>query len=578
MVRRIWHRIRYHLWSVEDRMELRHQVAIATSILCFVLVTTIAVGAALVGRHEATNAAGDRLNGIADTLSHRIDQALSTRLGLVAHVAGLVSFGDSWTGQQRELRRILANSRDALPDTVWLGFATPDGIIRAAAGGAFEGQSVAHHSWFRRGLSGAAIVDSATESARGDPGFADTSIQRFVEIGMPVRDEAGNLVGVLGLYLSRLWADRLRDATVADVDASQDIRVALLERDGTVALGHRESNLQFDRQELSAMLGAGSGLLAPNRAGDFLTAFAVTDGDTGGSRPSWIVVARQPRAVALQAADRVLATIVALGVMVGIAGIFGAMGIAARVSAPFQKLADKAGTIGRDSNDTFPRVRGSFEATRLSAALRALVLRLSTAEKTTAEAEGRAADAARELNRDIVRLRNLADADTLTELLNRRAFMELGSAAVEEYRRYNADFAVLMIDIDRFKSVNDSFGHSTGDGVIRSVARSITGLLRPSDRAARFGGEEFVALLRHVSEAEAEEIAQRLRRRVASTPITVGENDLFVTISIGVASCGPSDRDLETLIERADIALYAAKRGGRNSVAVAEAVPDRKIA
>jgi diguanylate cyclase (GGDEF)-like protein len=279
---------------------------------------------------------------------------------------------------------------------------------------------------------------------------------------------------------------------------------------------------------------------------------------------------------AYRAADRVVWTIVALGALVGFAGIVGAVVIAERVSRPFHKLADKAGLIGRDSNELLPRVRGSFEAARLSTALRALVLRLSLAEKSTVEAQHQAADAARRLNSDIAKLRDLADADTLTELLNRRAFMEFGKQAMEESRRVGETFAILMIDIDNFKRVNDSFGHGAGDVVIRTVANTVARMLRPSDKGARFGGEEFVAMLPKVALAEAQEIAERLRARVAAMPVDMDGRELFMTISIGVAVCHAGDLSIQDLIERADVALYAAKRAGRNTVVLAPVEIARK--
>ncbi len=576
----LWNAVRSRIWSLEDRTSLRHQIALATSVLCFVLVSVLAIGAAYVGRSEAIAHATEDLNRIAGLFAGRLDRGIDNRLAIVRHMAALAPLNAIWEGDPRVARALLAETRDSLTDTAWIGFVTPDGVIRAAAGGAFEGQSVAHHAWFKRGLLRPVVVDSTTEGARAAsermPVFADTVIQRFVEIGVPVRNESGRLLGVLGFYFSRNWANELRSSTIADADREESIRIELLHEDGQVVLDHGAHTASYSPAALRAMVASGDGVLPGDSEEGHLSAYAVSSGT---SRPVWIAIARQPVSTALASADRVVATIVFLGLIVGLAGILGALAIAGRVSAPFQKLADKAALVGRETSATMPRVRGSFEAARLSTVLRALVLRLSYAEKSTAEADARAADAARRLNSDIAKLRNLADADTLTELLNRRAFMEVGRRAVEEWRRSRRSFALLMIDIDNFKNVNDGYGHSTGDLVIRWVGRAITGMLRPSDRGARFGGEEFVTLLRDVTAEDAKIIAERLRTSVASTPITVGMHDLSVTVSIGVAAFEAGDRDIQALIERADVALYTAKGGGRNRVVMAlPAVPERQIA
>lgn len=191
--------------------------------------------------------------------------------------------------------------------------------------------------------------------------------------------------------------------------------------------------------------------------------------------------------------------------------------------------------VGRDSTDMLPRLRGSREVVELSNALRSLQLRIGFAEQQTAEAEMRAADEAQKFSHDLAVLRSLAETDALTRLLNRRSFLAFASDAMDHYRRYGRSFAVLMLDIDHFKSINDSLGHVAGDAVIAWVAGEIAGAIRPSDKAGRFGGEEFIVLLHEVSVDGAQETAERIRREVAASPASFNDNDLFVTLSIGVA-------------------------------------------
>ncbi|MFU8889812.1 MAG: GGDEF domain-containing protein [Trueperaceae bacterium] len=163
-------------------------------------------------------------------------------------------------------------------------------------------------------------------------------------------------------------------------------------------------------------------------------------------------------------------------------------------------------------------------------------------------------------------MRALAFSDALTGLANRRwaeAQLDLELARAE---RYGGGFAVIVIDIDRFKRLNDAHGHAVGDEVLSGIAATLRRSLRASDRVARWGGEEFLVLVPETPLPAAVELAGVLRRQVATTPL--GNDGHVVTISLGVAGWAKGDTR-GTLVERADAALYVAKGEGRDRVAVA---------
>jgi diguanylate cyclase (GGDEF)-like protein len=165
-------------------------------------------------------------------------------------------------------------------------------------------------------------------------------------------------------------------------------------------------------------------------------------------------------------------------------------------------------------------------------------------------------------------LQHLAHTDELTQLSNRREFLDRAELEVKQWPKH-CSTCLFMFDVDHFKHINDNYGHDVGDIVLKHIALISRKEMRRKDILARFGGEEFVALLSESSLEETFIIAERLRERIAKHEITLetGQKVNF-TVSIGIASLQPEDNDLNVLIKQADIALYSAKESGRNKVVV----------
>lgn len=177
------------------------------------------------------------------------------------------------------------------------------------------------------------------------------------------------------------------------------------------------------------------------------------------------------------------------------------------------------------------------------------------------------------LGETMAALRRLATRDELTGLLNRREFERIMNEEEERVRRFGHSLALVMIDVDHFKGVNDAHGHTIGDAVLREVAHRVAAEVRTVDRVVRFGGEELAVILVQTDRAGAFETAQRLCTAVELEPIAAnGELKLNVTISAGAAAM-PEDADSAlTLLNAADRALYAAKERGRNRAVAFDAV------
>ncbi len=168
-------------------------------------------------------------------------------------------------------------------------------------------------------------------------------------------------------------------------------------------------------------------------------------------------------------------------------------------------------------------------------------------------------------------LEDLASIDGLTGLFNRRHFLQLAEAEWSRFDRYERPLSLMMLDIDRFKSINDQYGHDVGDRVIAHVANLCLEGKRAADVVARIGGEEFVLLLPETTLENARLVAERLRQRIAETPLVDDARSLALTASIGVAEAGGRVEHIAALMKEADEALYRAKNGGRNTVVCAAA-------
>lgn len=167
----------------------------------------------------------------------------------------------------------------------------------------------------------------------------------------------------------------------------------------------------------------------------------------------------------------------------------------------------------------------------------------------------------------------MAITDSLTGLYNRRGLFQIAEREVERSRRYQRPVSVLMVDLDHFKPLNDSYGHVVGDEVLASVAARLYQTVRRIDAVGRYGGEEFMVLLPECKLEFAAGVAERIRQVIESDPISSAVGPISVTVSVGVASSETSPLELEELIQRADDALYSAKEAGRNRVRSWE--PDR---
>jgi len=163
-------------------------------------------------------------------------------------------------------------------------------------------------------------------------------------------------------------------------------------------------------------------------------------------------------------------------------------------------------------------------------------------------------------------LEKLSKLDSLTDLYNHRSFNDFSEVEFSRVKRESGIYSILMIDIDHFKKINDSYGHAIGDAVLQHVAMLCKEHIRSHDIVARVGGEEFCIILPNTSKDVALTIAEKLRNILKTTPLVTNNNTIPMTVSIGAAELHHNDINHKDIIERADKALYLAKNNGRNQV------------
>ena len=541
---------------------------------------------------------GQSLQEIAYQMQDKLDRGMFERYRNIQIVAGL----DVLIKPEVSLavhRKFLNNLKKTYPLYAWLGIADRAGTVLAATDGLQEGIQVSAQPWFRGGLRGPYVGDVYKAVPTDDLSSAGPGRSlRFIDIAAPIINQNGAVVGVLGACLNWRWAEEIRESVRAPLEQLRAVEILVLDHTGSVWMGPDE--LQDIRLPLASVKAAGTGqssyLVERWPDGEtYLTGFSRSNGYRSYPGLGWLVLVRQPIALAYTPVYRLQGQILFWG---GVAGLlFAAIGrfIARRLGAPLTAIAQAAEQIQRGNTAiSIPKVSGYSEISDLSASLRILVqtltehkaalevlneslerhveqrtldLRQTNAALQQEIQERRRVESERE--QLINNLKEMAEIDALTGVLNRRTLFIRGNHELLRAKRLSAPLAVIMLDVDHFKRINDTYGHGVGDDVIRHVAGCCQANLRKIDWVGRYGGEEFVIFAVEADIAIAQQLAERIRFAIAGLRIPAAGTELNVTASFGVSVLTAEIVDLTTLLNRADSALYQAKREGRDRVIAA---------
>lgn len=376
-----------------------------------------------------------------------------------------------------------------------------------------------------------------------EPYMSATTNKLIVMVSQPLFDAAGNYTGFIGGSI-RLHETSIFQTILGTTVLREDGSYAYVASGTGMLLYHPEADrigqkMPSDQVATAISRGeSGNASVSHDDGPKMFASYAYID------RPGWGIISQTPAAAVLSSARQLVEKLLLymLPALLVVAALI--YWIVGRLAAPFASLALFARRLSpaQSGNDQLPAIHGwSYEANELHKAF------------------GRAV---RHFRYQFDHLRSEAETDALTGLYNRRSFDHFVKQRVEEKR----PFSMLILDLDNFKSVNDTYGHDKGDEVLRYLAGALRSELSSGTTSCRLGGEEFVVLVPGDAADAAMQEAERVRRFMANTISPTGER---VTVSIGVATYPAMAPTAEALFRLADDALYQAKRDGRNRVVLA---------
>jgi diguanylate cyclase (GGDEF)-like protein len=476
-----------------------------------------------------------------------------------------------------DARAVLENLQASFPDYAWIGIAHLDGKVFASTRGLLQHADVSARPWFRLAQKEVRADDYHPAVMLGKLLPATPDPWRFIDVAGPVLDEDGKLRGVLGVHLSWSWMRQRARELIAPGLREYGAEIYVVRADGTVLLGPggtEETRLATTSMQLARHGQTGSVREVWPDGVTYLTGYSMTGKENDPSTLRWTVLVRQSETAAMAGPHSLERSIVQLSVV--LAAVFAILAalLARRLTQPMDALSRTIEQAARspdmgDARPVITEITAFHEAQVLSQSMRELVrsehAHMHALKTLNDQLEVTVAERTAELQALLMR-------DVLTGLPNRRAIMQLLPEALERAARLQRPCAVLFLDLDGFKGVNDTHGHEEGDELLRQFGARVQQAVRKTDTVARLAGDEFIVVLELLADAaDAADKAQQLSAALQQ-PYQLKSVTVTIGASIGVALHRPEDaRNLEALLARADFAMYSAKRSGKNRVATAPA-------
>ena len=507
----------------------------------------------LIGQHSSQQIRQDLGRSMAEVsyvMVDRLDRDMASRAAVLRVLGNLQALRQP--DNVNEVRRLLDSLQQEIPSIAWIGFTDPHGLVLASSNGILEGASIAQRPVYLEGRNGVFIGDvhEAVLLAKLLPNPSGEAM-KFVDISLPILASDGSLVGVLASHLSWAWADEVRRTILGPMQDRRNVEFFVIGQDHGILLGPRDMIGQ--KLELPALAGLQRGKSRwqvqqwPD-GNEYLTGLTLSQGHEDYPGLGWTVVARQPLEQAYAPARELLLSILLWGT--GLALLFALLGwlLSGYFIRPLRQIADAADRLSAGEHCEIPDLSGTREIEQLSQSIRHLVDSLTQQQTALGMME------------------SLAHHDPLTGLPNRMALEKFLPQAQQRSRLQHGCLALLYLDLDAFKPVNDTYGHVAGDHLLREIAQRLRGCLRDGDMVARLGGDEFLMVLQ-VPAQDAQHHARLVAERAIAAlgqPVVLEVGEARIGCSIGGALWPIDHTVLGTVLQRADEALYQAKHAGRN--------------
>jgi diguanylate cyclase (GGDEF)-like protein len=564
--------------TTPQRKRTRHfrLAALMVSFSCLTVAITVVLQLLLVDHYAIEHAAEQarlRLQQLSWQMRDSLDRTLDQAVRDVYLLSSLPQLQQQPVNPAAA-RDILENLQRHFSDYAWIGIAEPDGNVLAATGGLLENHDVTARPWFHGGQQEVAASDYHPALMLGKLLPRTPDPWRFVDVAGPIRNADGSLRGVLAIHLSWTWARSLARDLLTPAQRDIGAQIIVVRNDGVVLLGPDDILEKRISTESIRLAQQGKTGAITERWPDgetYVTGYSLSGRSRERATLHWAVLVRQTEKAAMASAHEferrtLWFSLLLAGVLAGLAAL-----LARRIAAPLKSLSGAMEGIAQapelSTPDAIPPAGGFHEAQVLSEALRGLIC---SERRHHAELEQMNMHLEETVAARTAELQGLLMRDMLTGLPNRRALMQALPEAMARAARLHRPCAVLFLDMDGFKQINDTRGHEEGDELLRLFGTRILNSIRETDLAARLAGDEFVVILDMLNdESDAAAKADFLLKQL-SHPFTLRSGSVQIGASIGVALQMPYQApDPARLLARADQAMYEAKRKGKSRVAMA---------
>jgi diguanylate cyclase (GGDEF)-like protein len=544
--------------------------------VCLTVGLTVLIQLTLVHHLTIGFAAKDaelRLQQLSWQMRDSLNRAVARGIGDVRMLSELPEVRQA--ERPEDARRVLESLQSTFPDYAWIGIAHVDGKVFASTRSMLQHADVSSRPWFQSGKLGIHASDYHPAVLLGKLLPATPDAWRFVDMSAPVLDDNGQLRGVLGLHMSWSWMRRRAEELIAPALREYGAEIFVVRQDGTVLLG--PAGTEETKLATRSMVLANGGQTGSVRETwpdgvPYLTGYSMTGQANDPTTLRWTILVRQSEQAAMAAPRHLEQRVLQLSLVLAAGFAVLAAWLARRLTRPLDALSSTIEQAARsldsgDARPVIPEITAFHEAQVLSQSMRELVrsehAHMHALKTLNDQLEGTVAKRTTELQALLMR-------DVLTGLPNRRAIMQLVPEALERAARTGRPCAVLFLDLDGFKGINDTHGHEEGDELLRQFGARVQDAVRKTDTVARLAGDEFVVVLELLADAADAAGKARGLNAMLQLPYRLTGVTVTVSASIGVALHQPGDaRDLTALLARADAAMYAAKRGGKNQVVLA---------